>query len=78
MGLAIARENARLHGGDLTVTSELGLGSRFTCTIPRRTGPPDAGDAVPVVPVAQPLPARDPADMTARHDRVMSARRKQR
>ncbi len=80
LGLAIARENARLHGGDVTVTSEIGLGSRFTCTIPRRSGPPDTDEAAPapVVPVAQPLPDGDPADMTARHDGLMSTRRKPR
>ena len=34
LGLALAREIARLHGGDITVRSELDEGSSFTLTIP--------------------------------------------
>lgn len=33
LGLAICRRLAELMGGSLTVTSELGLGSEFTCTL---------------------------------------------
>jgi signal transduction histidine kinase len=43
LGLAIAQENARLLGGEIHVTSELGAGSRFTLRLP----------------VAKPLPGRD-------------------
>jgi signal transduction histidine kinase len=45
LGLAIAREIALAHGGDLTVVSEEGRGSRFTLTlpaVPRPVAPPAA------------------------------------
>ena len=69
LGLAIARENARLHGGDVTVATPPGGGTRFTLTLPRRSGPPDAAETPPrqgEPAVAQPLPAGDEAVTTAR------------
>jgi CheY-like chemotaxis protein len=36
LGLSIAKYLAELHGGTLSVTSELGKGSRFDCTLPLR------------------------------------------
>jgi two-component system sensor histidine kinase MtrB len=52
LGLAIALENARLLGGAIEVASEVGEGSRFTLRLP----------------VAEPLPAGDPAVSEALHD----------
>lgn len=38
LGLALAREVVRLHGGDITVKSQLDKGSTFTITIPAAAG----------------------------------------
>ena len=38
LGLSIAREIVHLHGGDLTVQSQLGAGSTFTILLPRGKG----------------------------------------
>ena len=49
LGLAIAREAVRLHGGTLTVASEIGKGTVFTLTLPR----PPVEDATPAVMLAR-------------------------
>ncbi len=36
LGLSISRDLAKLHGGTVTVTSELGKGSKFTVSLPRK------------------------------------------
>ena len=38
LGLALARKLVQLHGGDLTVTSELGQGSCFSLSLPLENG----------------------------------------
>ena len=49
LGLAIAREAVRLHGGTLTVASEIGKGTVFTLTLPR----PPVEDATPAAMLAR-------------------------
>jgi len=69
IGLAMARELARLHGGEIEVASEPGEGSRFTVRWPRfrRGEAPEPVEAVAPDPVeagvdqAAPAPAPAPA-----------------
>ena len=57
LGLAIAREALRLHGGTLTVASEVGKGTVFTLTLPR----PTVEDATPAVMLSRAPSAEIPA-----------------
>ncbi|HZS16165.1 MAG TPA: HAMP domain-containing sensor histidine kinase [Candidatus Dormibacteraeota bacterium] len=47
LGLYVARELARMHGGDVTVRTQVGVGSSFEVTLPLDTG--GAAAARPVV-----------------------------
>jgi two-component system sensor histidine kinase MtrB len=46
LGLSIARENAHIHGGDITAANAPGGGAVFTLRLPRlpRGGPADGGE----------------------------------
>ncbi|KAA9085113.1 MtrAB system histidine kinase MtrB [Microbacterium radiodurans] len=50
LGLSIALGDARLHGGTLAVWSELGRGTNFVLTIPRRSDRPHDHSPLPVDP----------------------------
>ena len=50
LGLAIALEDARLHGGWLQAWGEKGRGSVFRLTVPRVAGQPLAGSPLPLGP----------------------------
>lgn len=47
LGLSVSRRLARLMGGDLTLTSTPGQGSRFTVVLPARIVSPDKADEAP-------------------------------
>ena len=59
LGLVITRRFCQMMGGDVTVESEYGKGSRFTITLPRHAASKSANDDKPAVPVS---PAPDPEE----------------
>ncbi|MFJ4997503.1 MtrAB system histidine kinase MtrB [Microbacterium sp. NPDC088619] len=50
LGLSIALGDATLHGGSLAVWSELGVGTNFVLTLPRRGDATDGPSPIPVEP----------------------------
>nr|WP_201469384.1 MtrAB system histidine kinase MtrB [Microbacterium hydrocarbonoxydans] len=50
LGLSIALGDAMLHGGTLAVWSELGVGTNFVLTLPRRGGAIDGPSPIPLEP----------------------------
>lgn len=55
IGLTLVRELARLHGGDVSVVSTLGQGSRFTVTLPLGSAHLPADQVAPAVEPAAPI-----------------------
>ncbi|MDY0982366.1 MtrAB system histidine kinase MtrB [Microbacterium sp. CFBP9023] len=50
LGLSIALGDATLHGGSLAVWSELGVGTNFVLTLPRRGDATDGPSPIPIEP----------------------------
>lgn len=59
LGLSIALGDARLHGGELAVWSELGRGSHFVLTLPRQSGRTAVNSPIPVDPGDETVAADD-------------------
>ncbi len=64
LGLSIALGDARLHGGELAVWSDLGRGSNFVLTLPRQGGRLTASSPVPVDPGDDSIAAVDDLGLT--------------
>jgi two-component system, OmpR family, sensor histidine kinase MtrB len=64
LGLSIALGDARLHGGELAVWSDLGRGSNFVLTLPRQGGRLSAPSPVPIDPGDDSIGANDDLGLT--------------
>ena len=64
LGLSIALGDARLHGGELAVWSELGRGSNFVLTLPRQSGRLTTPSPIPVDPGDDAVAAVDDLGLT--------------
>jgi two-component system sensor histidine kinase MtrB len=61
LGLSIAIEDARLHGGWLQAWGEVGKGAVFRLTLPRTVGDTVESSPLPLPPQERAAPAREPA-----------------
>ncbi|MHC3000528.1 MtrAB system histidine kinase MtrB [Microbacterium sp. HJ5] len=64
LGLSIALGDARLHGGELAVWSELGRGTHFVLTLPRGRGPLTGPSPIPLDPGDDSITAVDDLGLT--------------
>ena len=64
LGLSIALGDARLHGGELAVWSELGRGTNFVLTLPRAPGRPVGPSPIPLDPGDDSIAAVDDLGLT--------------
>jgi two-component system sensor histidine kinase MtrB len=64
LGLSIALGDARLHGGELAVWSEVGRGSHFVLSIPRHDGRLTGSSPIPVDPGPEDVAGVGALDLT--------------